>query len=309
LYLDNFQDETARSPTKIIRLIVANLPKLMIVSKLCVYPFKSTQGIELQQAQVQIKGFLGDREMMLVSSSGKCITQRQFPQLAKVRVRIVGQSVTLQVADNSFPSITFTATLNGRLVEVEIWSDRLLAIDQGDEVALWFQQFLNLPAGKTCRVVRQSSAHHRLLPKKYPNEEDVPLSFADNSPIMLTATASLLELNQRILEIHQQNSQAIPMNRFRPNVTLETIEPFIEDSWRLIQIGEVRFEMAKPCSRCIITTIDRDKGTKNSLKEPLNTLGTFRQLSEQGVMFGVYMTPQNEGVVYVGDRLQVLETR
>ena len=85
----------------------------MIVSKLCIYPFKSTQGIELQQVQVKRKGFLGDREMMLVSGSGKFITQRQFPQLAKVKVRIVGQSVTLQVADNSFPSITFIMTLNG----------------------------------------------------------------------------------------------------------------------------------------------------------------------------------------------------
>ena len=75
----------------------------MIVSKLCVYPLKSTQGIELQQVQVQLKGFFGDREMMLVSGSGKFITQRQFPQLAKVQVAIVGRSVTLQVADDSFP--------------------------------------------------------------------------------------------------------------------------------------------------------------------------------------------------------------
>ena len=281
----------------------------MIVSKLCIYPFKSTQGIELQQVQVQAKGFLGDREMMLVSGSGKFITQRQFPQLAKVQVRIVGQSVTLQVADSSFPSITFIMTLNGALIEVEIWRDRFLAIDQGNEVAQWFQQFLDLPVDKTCRVVRQSSAHTRLLTKKYPNDEELPLNFADNSPAMLTATASLLELNQRIIEINQQHGQAIPMNRFRPNVVIETIEPFVEDSWRIVQIGEVRFQMAKPSSRCIMTTIDQKEGAKNSRKEPLTTLGTFRQLSEQGVMFGVNMIPQNEGMIHKGDRLQVLETR
>lgn len=39
----------------------------MIVSKLYVYPLKSGQGIELQQAQVQTKGFVGDRLMMLVA--------------------------------------------------------------------------------------------------------------------------------------------------------------------------------------------------------------------------------------------------
>lgn len=281
----------------------------MIVSKLCIYPFKSTQGIELQQVQVQAKGFLGDREMMLVSSSGKFITQRQFPQLAKIQVKIVGQNVTLQLADNSFPPITFSTIADGALLEIEIWGDRLLAIDQGNEIAQWFQQFLQLPSDKVCRVVMKSDSHIRLMTKKHIKEEDIPLSFTDNSPVMLTATASLLELNQRIIEIHQQHSQAVPMNRFRPNVVIETIEPFVEDSWRIIQIGEVRFQVAKPCSRCIITTVDRDRGVKNSLKEPLNTLGTFRQLSEKGVIFGVNTVPQNEGRISVGDRLQVIETR
>jgi uncharacterized protein len=281
----------------------------MIVSKLCVYPLKSGQGIELRQVQVQTKGLLGDREMMLVAGNGKFITQRQFPQLAKIQVSIVGQRITLQVADHSFPSITFMATLYGDLIEVEIWGDRLLAIDQGNEVAQWFKQFLNLPEDKNCRLVRQSADHIRLLDKKYPGDEDQPLNLADNYPVMLTATASLMELNQRIMEIHQQRSQAIPMNRFRPNVVIETAEPFIEDCWKLIQIGGIQFKMAKPCSRCIITTIDQENGDKNSLKEPLNTLGTFRQLSEQGVMFGVNMIPQNEGIIQVGDRLEILEIR
>ena len=281
----------------------------MIVSKLCVYPFKSTQGIELRQARVGRKGFLGDREMMLVSGSGKFITQRQFPQLAKIRVSVVGSSVTLDLADNSFPSIAFEMATSGRLLEVEIWGERLMAVDQGDEIATWFEQFLALPRDKTCRVVKQSETQERLLTKKYANDEDVPLSFVDNSPVMLTATASLSELNERIMEIHQQQGQAIPMNRFRPNLVIDTIEPFIEDSWRAIQIGEVRFQVTKPCSRCIITTIDRDLGVKNSSKEPLNTLGTFRQLSETGVVFGVNTIPQNVGTISIGDRLQVLETR
>ncbi|MGB5631395.1 MAG: MOSC N-terminal beta barrel domain-containing protein [Waterburya sp.] len=281
----------------------------MIVSELCVYPLKSGQGIELQQAQVTTKGFLWDREMMLVSGSSKFITQRQFPQLSKVQVNIFEQNITLQLEDNTFPALTFASTLRGAPTIVEIWRDRILAIDQGDEVAQWFHQLLNLSPDKICRLVRQSPNHVRLLNKKYLHDDDQPVGFADNFPVMLTATASLAELNQRIIEIHQQQSQAIPMNRFRANVVIDTIEPFIEDSWSLIQIGEIRFKVAKPCSRCIITTIDQAQGEKNKLKEPLNTLGTFRQLSEQGVMFGVNMIPQNEGIIRTGDRLRVLQTR
>lgn len=281
----------------------------MIVSELCVYPLKSAQGIVRQQVQVTPKGFLWDRELMLISGSGKFITQRQFPQLAQVQVTIEGQNITLSLENQQLPSFSFDSTGDGSLIDIEIWGERLLAIDQGDSVAQWFHQLLNLSADKVCRLVRQSPAHIRLLAKKYPNDDDQPLGFADNSPVMLTATASLAELNQRIVEIHQQQSQAISMNRFRPNVVIDTIEPFMEDGWSLIQIGEVQFQMLRPCSRCIITTVDQQQGVKNQLKEPLNTLGTFRQLSERGVMFGVNMIPQNEGVITIGDRLQVLQTR
>jgi uncharacterized protein YcbX len=99
------------------------------------------------------------------------------------------------------------------------------------------------------------------------------------------------------------------MSRFRPNIVVETIEPFAEDNWRSVQIGEIQFEISKPCSRCIITNIDQTRGEKDLLKEPLNTLSTFRQLSDKGVMFGVNMIPQNKGIIKVGDRLQVLKTR
>ena len=281
----------------------------MIVSQLCVYPVKSCRGIDLERAEVDIKGFVGDREMMLVSGSGKFITQRQFPQLAKVEVKIVEQNVTLKVADDSFPSITFNSALSGKAIEVEIWGDRDLALDLGDEVAVWFHRLLGLDPDKQCRLVKQSPQNSRIVKQKYPSEAEIPLNFADNYPVMLTATASLVELNQRIAEIHLSQKQAISMNRFRPNIVIETTEPFIEDRWSSIQIGEIEFEVAKPCSRCIITTIDPERGIKNKLKEPLNTLGTFRQLSEQGVMFGINLIPLNQGTIALGDRLQVLENR
>ena len=112
-----------------------------------------------------------------------------------------------------------------------------------------------------------------------------------------------------MLEIHFSPGKTIEMNRFRPNIIIETIEPFVEDNWSLIQIGEIQFEISKPCSRCIITNIDQKRGEKDRLKEPLNTLSTFRQLSEKGVMFGVSMIPQNRGIIKVGDRLEILRTR
>ena len=285
----------------------------MIVSQLYIYPLKSGRGVELQQARVETQGFLWDREFMLVSGSGKFITQRQFPQLAKVKVKISGQfqeqniKVTLELEDN-MDAFSFDSSLSNPLIEVEIWGDRILAVDQGDEVANWFHRYLKLPENRVCRLVRQSPEYVRssdLEGSIYTR----PIGLADSSPVMLTTTASLAELNQRIMEIHSSQAMIVGMNRFRPNIVVETIEPFIEDSWSSIQIGNVRFKIIKPCTRCIIANIDQQQGTIDRAKEPLNTLSTFRQLSEKGVMFGVNMIPQNEGIIKTGDRLEVLQTR
>ena len=281
----------------------------MIVSELYVYPLKSCQGIKLMRAEVQPKGFLGDREMMLVTKSGKFLTQRQYPRLAKVRVQLENNQVVLSVQNENIAPLIFTPTLTGSKVEVEIWSDNTIAIDQGDRVAQWFHNVLQLDPQKECRLVKQSPEYIRPLKSRYASEGNKAVSFADNCPYMLTTTASLAELNERIVEIHQQPKRAIPMDRFRPNIVIETSEPFVEDSWSLIQIGEVQFSVVKPCSRCIITTVDQQRGEKNELKEPLQTLGTFRQFGEQGVMFGENMTSRNSGVIQVGDRLQVLKLR
>lgn len=281
----------------------------MIVSELCVYPIKSCQGIKLERAEVQPKGFPLDREMMLVAKNGKFLTQRQYPRLAKVRVQLENEQIVLSVPDENIAPLIFSPTLRGSKIEVEIWHDHTIAIDQGDRVAQWFHEVLQLDPQKECRLVKQSPEYIRPVKNRYATEANKAVSFADNCPYMLTTTASLEELNQRIVEIHQQPKQAILMDRFRPNIVIKTETPFIEDNWNLIQIGEVKFSVVKPCSRCIITTVDQQQGAKNELKEPLRTLGTFRQFGEQGVMFGENMISRNTGIVKVGDRLEVLRMR
>ncbi len=77
----------------------------------------------MDRAEVLEKGFVWDREMMVVTRRGKFLTQRQYPQLAKVRVAISEAEITLSVADNSISSLTFTPTTKGSEIEVEIWSD------------------------------------------------------------------------------------------------------------------------------------------------------------------------------------------
>ena len=292
----------------ILRTFASQIKK-MIVSELCIYPIKSCQGIKLKTAKVTTKGLLWDREMMIVSQKGKFLTQRQFPQLAKVGVRLVDDSLTLSVADDSQESLTFTPTLSGAEKEVEIWGDRTVAIDQGDRVARWFHRVLQLDENKQCRLVRQSSQYERKVKQKLAIDDRSLVSFADGYPCLLTTTASLKDLNRRIAETDGDLDETVSMDRFRSNIVVESKIPFDEDNWKTISIGNLKFAVVKPCSRCIIPTIDQHSGERNRLKEPLRTLGTFRQFGEQGVMFGENMIPYNTGTIAIGDRLQVLTTR
>lgn len=281
----------------------------MIVSELWIYPIKSCQGIPLKTAEVTPKGFLWDREMMIISRKGKFLTQRQFPQLAKVQIKLGNDSLTLSVSDDSLQSLTFTPSLQGEEVEVEIWSDRTTAIDQGDLVAQWFHRVLELDSSKQCRLVRQSDQYERKVNSIFAVTKQDIVSFADGYPCLLTTTASLAELNRRIMDTYQDSTLTVSMDRFRSNIVAETENPFEEDNWKTIKIGKLQFAVVKPCSRCIIPTINQQTGDRNELREPLRTLGTFRQFGEQGVMFGENMIPESSGTISVGDRVEIVAMR
>ena len=72
-------------------------------------------------------------------------------------------------------------------------------------------------------------------------------SFTDGFPFLLIGIASLEDLNQRLEE-------PVEMRRFRPNFVISGSEAFEEDRMKRIQIGEISFQVAKPCGRCRVTT-------------------------------------------------------
>lgn len=180
----------------------------MQVTGLFIYPIKACQGISLTQAEVMPQGLAGDRQLMLVNSQGQFITQRQYPQLAQVSVQLAGEQLILGHPHQS--PLTFTPTLVGIERQVQVWRDRLIAIDQGDEVAQWFESVLDPQL--TVRLVHQTPNHPRAIDPNYTNQQFKPVSFADGYPILVTATASLADLNQRLIAQYQDPRQAVPMD-------------------------------------------------------------------------------------------------
>jgi uncharacterized protein YcbX len=281
----------------------------MKISHLFIYPIKSCQGISLTKAKVTLKGLKNfyqpaffDREFMVIDEHGKFLTQRQCPPMATIKVEIQDEKIYLSTENNSLRKFELIPVENNQEISVDIWRDTTIAIDQGDEIAQWFQQALNLK--KSCRLVRQSSQYIRAINHQYTTAENQPVSFADGFPYLLTNTASLADLNHRLKAKYSDDFPLINMGRFRSNIVVETSEPFIEDSWQKITINHVSFQVVKPCSRCVITTTDQYTGEVDRTKEPLLTLSSFRHTPE-GIMFGQNLIPDNEGIISVEDNLHL----
>ena len=115
----------------------------------------------------------------------------------------------------------------------------------------------------------------------------------------LVSEASLADLNARL-------ESPLPINRFRPNLVVRSYEPFAEDCWRVIRVGEITLRVVNPCARCTITTVDQR--TAATGKEPLRTLAKFRRAGNK-VLFGQNLIHDDTGTLRTGDLVEVVQTR
>ena len=127
------------------------------------------------------------------------------------------------------------------------------------------------------------------------------VSFADGYPLLLTSTSSLDALGDWLVE---SGEEPVPMTRFRPSVVVAGVGPWAEDGWRRVRIGGVSFRVAKPCGRCVVTTIDQ--ATAERGREPLMMLGRRRRFG-QALVFGQNLIPDTLGRIQVGDPVEILE--
>jgi uncharacterized protein len=255
------------------------------VVSLHIYPIKGVRAIDLERSEVEHRGLAGDRRWMVVDENGLFRSQRTVPAMACVAASQIegglllsaaGQGAIAAVVGNQDPRRTVT-----------VWQSEVAAIDAGDSVAEWLSKVLDCPA----RLVYMPDDSERSCPPGYSQENDI-VSFADGFPILLTHVNSLEDLNDRM-------DSPVPMTRFRPNIVVEGADPWSEDDWQLMQIGDVILENAKPCGRCSVTTVDQEQGRPTG-QEPLRTLATFRKV-ESSVNFGVNLIPRRVGSIQVGD--------
>lgn len=265
----------------------------MQLSSLYRFPLKSAMGESLPVLQLDGLGVVGDRRWMLASEeNGRFLTQRTFPQMSRLRARWnQAGGLTLEAPDRPALEVALPDP-DEALRGVIIWRDAMRVPDAGDEAAAWASEFI----GKPCRLVHVPEQRARYIEGNVSGDEKV--GFADGFPLLLIGQASLDDLATRV-------GRPLEMLRFRPNLVVQGSEPYAEDSWKRIRIGDVEFTVAKPCSRCIITTIDPQTGERSADREPLTTLRSYRQ-REGEILFGQNLINHASGELQVGMPVEVL---
>lgn len=273
----------------------------MRVSDLFIYPLKSARGIAVESSTVDAFGLLGDRRMMIVEPSGRFITQRDMQELARIEVEPHANFLRLKMEGRDHFDIV--PPRSDSRMDVEIWKTNVNAAIAGEAANETLSEWLDRPV----KLAFFDGLAERTASAEW-DAMGSPVTFADGFQALVTTTGSLKALNDD-LALHGEGS--VGMDRFRPNIVIDCDEAWPEDKWSAIDVGGIRFDLVKPCSRCIMTTQDQHTGSRD-VPNPMPAMGRIRMSADRrvpGPLFGWNAVPRGEGVIAIGDTVTVIEHR
>ncbi|MGW2397037.1 MOSC domain-containing protein [Kitasatospora sp. NPDC001664] len=284
------------------------------LTALHIYPVKSTYRHSPDTVEVQPWGLAGDRRWMLADPTGRAVTQHRDPALARYRTEPHPDG-SLTVIDPAGAHIRVPPpdVHAGPAAQGILFGTGFPTVETTTEVQAWFRErlgdvrLLHLAAPATSRMIHLDEG-----------SPDASTSMVDGYPVHLTTTASLAALNHHLAQDHptsEPQAGPLPMSRFRPNLVVTGTEPWEEDTWHRIKVGDVVLRTAELCGRCVVITLDQETGERRGAR-PLRALARHHRYGST-LAFGLSMVPERPeglrgdrlGTVRLGDEITVLATR
>lgn len=272
-------------------------PRGFTLRSITVFPVKSTTGRRLESATVEPLGLEGDRRWMVVGPDGECVTARTDQRLLQIMATPTESGLTLDAAAEEITVPTPT----GPQVEVSVHGRALHGIPAEPEASAWVGRVLGRD---DLRLVHLGRA--RPLNPAHSQPGDAT-AFADAYPVTIASLSSLRRLQDWVTETALDRGEEpteITIERFRPNLVVDgDLEPFAEDTWRQVCVGDVVFDVAKIIDRCVLTTVE--PWTRQRGHEPIRTLARHRSWDGK-TWFGLQLIPRRTGAIHVGDVVTAL---
>ena len=210
-----------------------------------------------------------DRRLVALDKDGVFITARKHSQLLQLSCHRNEAGWLLQHPAQSEPLQIVAGMLSSRITG-SLWNDSLQALHAGEEASAWLSRVLEMEV-RIAVWERQS---------RFSNKYQLETSFSDASPILVTSEAS-------IRQACEWAGIEPDTRRFRPNIVLDGVDAFAEDSWRRIRIGGVNLEVLDGCVRCVLTTVQPDTGQRHPQREPMVSLMKYHATETGQPLFGV----------------------
>ena len=271
-----------------------------MISAIRVYPVKSLAGADVAAAEVEPWGLRHDRRWLVLEPDGTVLTAREEHAMLGITATAADAGgVMLAARDGA--TLRVEPPVDGEPLPTSL--SRLESVrSAGDGAHEWLSAQLARPV----RLGWLDDPRRRTVSEAHGGRPGDNLNLADAGPLLLTTVASLRQLNGWIADEAAERGEEpveIEMTRFRPSVVVDSgDEPFAEDDWTTLRIGDVRFRLSEHCDRCVLTTIDPQ--TLTGGKEPLRSLARHRQWDHK-TWFGVRLVPTDAGVIRVGDAVSV----
>ncbi|MGI5292038.1 MOSC domain-containing protein [Nonomuraea polychroma] len=270
----------------------ARAPRLAAIS---LYPVKSTAAREVDRAHIGRYGLVGDREWMVVDGDGREATARELPALLHVMASSWAtggpEGVDLRLDAPGVPGLELTCP-GGDDREVQLFGESLVASLAGAHADAWLRRAVGRD---DVSLVWCAAPEDRRV--AFGSGLTGYAAFQDESAVSLVSAASIAQVNEWI-----GDPQPLPASRFRANLLIDGVEPFAEDVWGAVRIGDAELPVAGPVARCVMTTID--PLTLSRGKEPIRTLARHRRWDGK-TWIAVHLLVDRPGLIAVGDVVEV----
>ncbi|GMS92703.1 hypothetical protein PENTCL1PPCAC_14878, partial [Pristionchus entomophagus] len=288
------------------------------VKYLRVFPVKSCSGQEVFSLHCGplgvSSGDLRDREFLVINGkTGLFLTARAFPKMILMECTAADGVLKVAVPNGRSVNVVLDDVVNRNVVRRGTLHKQSQAdgLDCGDEVGALFDEFLGIT---DTRVIyyqprlfngRPCKPHSDWWNNPVPKRNDT-IMYADLAPYLVTTEGSLAALNNKL-------QTPVTSLNFRGNIVVDHCAAWDEDKWAEIRIGEAELQCFKPCTRCILTTVDPSTGEKDADMQPLKKLREFRLAPEgrmkkalgESPLFGVNAGLARAGYIHVGQTVYV----